>query len=135
MATDPAFASTPVLGVALLGAAETDLQAPTTTSVVVTAGANGTMINEIVVHATKTATLVATTAAGIVYLFIYDGTTYHLYDTILVTAVIASTVAAPFRSIKQYQNLILKSGWSLRASQSIATNANLLKVECFGADL
>jgi hypothetical protein len=134
MATDPVFASTPALGAALLGNAETDLQAPTTTSIVLTSGANGTKVEEVVVEATKTGTLAATTVAGLVYLWLYDGTTYHLYDTIAVTAVTAAATGAPFRLSRQYLTLVLKSGWSLRASQSIAGNANLLKVFAIGGD-
>ena len=35
---------------------------------------------------------------------------------------------------KMVNNLVLKTGWSLRASQSIAGNASVLKVEAFGGD-
>lgn len=135
MSADPVFASTLNIGAALLGAAETDLQVPTTTSVILTAGASGTKVEEIVVQASKAGSLVATTVVGQVYLFLYDGTTYHLYDTILVTAITASTSVAPFRLARQYLNLWLKTGWSLRASQSIVGNASLLKCFALGADL
>lgn len=102
-------------------------------SVVLTAAATGTKIEEIVVHATTTS-LVATTVAGLVYVFLYDGSTYHLFDTITVSAVTASATAVPFRASVRYVNLWMKTGWSLRASQSIAGNASVLKIECFGAD-
>lgn len=134
MATDPTFASTPVVGAALLGAAETDLLAPAQSSTILTAGASGTKIEEVVVQAAKTATLIATTVAGQVYLFVHDGSAYHLYDTVLVTAVTASTTVAPFRLARQYLNLWLPTGYSLRASQSIAGNASVLKVHAFGAN-
>jgi hypothetical protein len=39
-----------------------------------------------------------------------------------------------FRQRNVYTNLLLKSGWSLRASQSIAGNASILKVSAFGGD-
>jgi hypothetical protein len=136
VATDPAFAATINNGCQLLGAtAETDLQAPAQTSTVLTAGATGTKIEEIVVEASKSGSLVATTVAGLVYLFLYDGSTYHLFDTITVAAITASATAAPFRATKTYTNLVLKTGWSLRASQSIAGNVSILKVHAFGADL
>lgn len=135
MATDPAFAATPNTGAALLGNAETDLQAPTTTSVVLTAGSSGTKVEEIVVQASKSAALTATTVAGLVYLFLYDGSTYHLFDTVTVTAITASATVPGFRQRNVYTNLYLKSGWSLRASQSIAGNASILKVHAMGADL
>lgn len=134
MAADPSFASTINNGAALLGAAETNLQVPTTAVVIVTAGAAGTKIDEVVVEASQTS-LVATTVAGLVYLFLYDGATYHLFDTVTVTAITASTTVAPFRLARSYANLVLKTGWSLRAAQSIAGNASVLKCHAFGADL
>ncbi len=133
MAVDPGFAATVNIGAALLGAAETNLQVPTTASVIVTAGSTGSKIEEVVVEATATS-LTPTTVAGLVYLYLYDGTTYHLYDSVAVTAVTASATVAPFRAKVTYTNLFLKTGWSLRASQSIVGNASLLKVEAFGGD-
>lgn len=129
MATDPQFSATPVIGTALLGAAETSLTSPTTTSTVRTAGANGTKIEEIVVQAT------ATTVAGLVYVFLYDGTNYRLHDTFTVTVVTASTSVAPFRLSKTYVNLTLPATYSIRMSQSIAGNANILVALALGGDL
>lgn len=135
MATDPQFAATVNLGSALLGAtAETDTLTPVQTSVILTAGAAGTKVEAVYVQAAKTATLIATTVAGQVYLFLYDGTTYRLFDTILVTAVTASATVSPFHAERLYTNLVLKSGWSLRASQSIAGNVSMLQVTAFGGD-
>lgn len=133
MAADPIFASTVNLGAALLGSAETNLRVPAQSSVVVTAGATGTKVEEIVVEAGMT-TLVATTVAGLVYVFLYDGSTYTLFDTIAITAITASSTVAPFRLARQYPNLVLKTGWSLRASQSIAGNASILNIFAFGGD-
>ena len=134
MAQTPAYAATVNNGAALLGTAETDLQSPAQTSVVFTAGANGSKVEEIVVQASKSGSLIASTVAGLVYIFAYDGSSYHLLDTIAVTLVTASTTVAPFRLSKVYNNLVLKNGWSLRASQSIAGNASVLVVQCFGGD-
>lgn len=134
MATDPQFAATTKLGAATIAGAETSLTVPTLASVIVTAGAAGTKIEEIVVEAVA-ASLTPTTVAGLIYLFLYDGATFHLYDTLNVTAVTAAAAGpAPFRTNKLYTNLLLASGWSLRASQSIAGNANLLKVIALGGD-
>lgn len=133
MATDPVFASTVNLGAALLGSAETNLRVPTQSSAVCTGGASGTKIEEIVVEASQT-TLVATTIAGLVYLFLYDGSTYYLFDTVAITAITASATTAPFRLARQYPNLVLKTGWSLRASQSVSGNASVLNVIAFGGD-
>ncbi len=141
MALDPQFAATVNNGSALLGAAETNLQVPTTTSVIFTAGASGSKIEEIVVEASFT-TLVATTVIGLVYLFLFDGTTYSLYDTVLVRAITASSLVPGFRSlpadfasgVSRPPNLFLKTGWSLKASQSIVGNASILKCHAFGGD-
>jgi hypothetical protein len=134
MATAPAFASTPRAASALLGAVETNLQVPTTTSTVFTAGASGSKVEEIVVQASQT-TLVATTVAGLVYIFIHDGTTYHLFDTITVTAVTASATVPGFRGSNRYANLFLPTGYSIRMSQSHTSNASILKATVLGADL
>lgn len=134
MATDPAFGSVPNMGSALLGAAETNLQVPTSTSTIITAGTNGTRIEEIVVEASATS-LVASTVAGLVYIFLFDGTNYRLYDTITVTAITASATVPGFRQRNTYTNLWIKSGWSVRMSQSIAGNASVLVASVFGGDL
>lgn len=136
MATAPAFASTPRAASALLGAVETDLQVPTTTSTVFTAGASGSKVEEIVVQASKGGTsLIATTVAGLVYIFLHDGSTYHLFDTMTVTAVTASATVPGLRLSNRYANLFLPSGWSVRMSQSHTTNASILKATVLGADL
>src|SRR5665213_2705848 len=124
MAQTPAYAATVNNGSGLLVTAETDLQAPAQTQTIVTAGASGSKFEEIVVQASKSGSLIASTVAGLVYIFLYDGSTYRLFDTIVVTAVTASTTVAPFRLSKVYNNLVLKSGWSIRCSQSIAGNAS-----------
>lgn len=133
IASDPTFASTVNNGAALLGAAETNLQVPTTASVILTAGASGSKIEEIVVEASATS-LVSTTVAGLVYLYLYDGTTYHLFDVVTVTAITASSTVPGFRQRNIYANLFLKTGWSLRASQSISGNASVLKCHGFAGD-
>ncbi len=133
MATDPSFTAAIALGAALLGAAETNLQVPVNSSVIVTAGANGTKIEEIVIKATGT-TLTVNSATGVVYLFLFDGTTYHLFDSVLIGVINGTATVTPYRFSRSYINLILKTGWSLRASQSIASNASILKVIAFGGE-
>lgn len=133
MATDPSFASTIAVGAAIPGSAETSLTVPTNSSTILSGGTSGTKVEEIVVEAVTTS-LAPTTVAGLVYLFLYDGTTYHLFDTLSVTAVTASATVAPFRTSRTYTNLFIKNGWSLKASQSIAGNASLLKITALGGD-
>lgn len=135
MATDPAFAATPVAVGALLGAAETSLTVPTTTSTLLGTSSLGTVLDEVVVNA-ATSSLAPAIVAGLVYLFLHDGTTYHLFDTLSIPlpAATASSTTPPLHLSKFYSEAI-PAGWSLRASQSIAGNANLLKVTAFGGTL
>ena len=133
MAVDPQFASVVNVGSASIGSAETNLNVPTQAATVFTAGVNGAKIEEIVIHASTTS-LTPTTVAGNVYVYIHDGSTYFLVDTIPITAVTASTTVAPFRVSRTYTNLLLEASWTLRASQSIAGNANLLRITAIGGD-
>lgn len=132
MATDPAFAATPRAGAAIPAAVETSLTVPLQTVTVIAAGASGSLLTEVVVEAVTTS-LTPTTVAGLVYLFLHDGATYHLFDVLAVTAVTASATVAPFRVNKLYAESV-QTGWSLRASNSIAGNNGLLKVTAFIGD-
>ena len=126
MATAPAYFATPNDGAALLTTFDASYTAPTTVSTLITAGANGTKVNRIVTKA------VATTVAGKVLLFLYDGATYHLFDEMDITAVTLSTTVDGFRIEKAYPDLVLKTGWSLRATLSVTQTG--VQVLAFGAD-
>lgn len=128
MAARPSYAATPKVGAALLGAAETSLTAPTTTSTILTAAASGTKVEQIQIAA------IATTVAGMVYVFLHDGTNYRLFDVLAIPVNTVAATNAPYTVAKTYDNLVLPTGWSLRASQSIAGNASLLNLTAFGAD-
>jgi hypothetical protein len=128
MGAAPSYATTPSIGAALLGSAETSLTAPTTTSTIITAGASGSKIEAIQVQA------IATTVAGLVYVFLHDGSAYRLFDVFTIPANTASSSVAPIQVSEVYDNLLLETGWSLRMSQSIAGNASLLVASAFGGD-
>lgn len=132
MATDPAFAATPRAGANIVTALETSLTVPTQSVAVIAAGASGSILTEVVVHGVTTS-LTPTTVAGLVYLFLFDGSVYNLFDVLAVTAVPASATIAPFRTSKLYAESV-QTGWSLRASNSIAGNNGLLKVTAFVGD-
>jgi hypothetical protein len=51
-----------------------------------------------------------------------------------VTGITASATTPGFRASNRYANLILKTGWSIRMSQSIAGNASILVATVLGAD-
>lgn len=130
MASSPAFASTPQVGSASLGTFDTSLTGPTNYSTIITAGSSGMKINEIVVQGT------GTTVAAVVNLFVHDGTNWSLVDQVLISAVTSSTTAVAYRAVRQYANLFLENGWTLRASHTVTGNdTNKLRVTAFGADL
>jgi hypothetical protein len=132
MSTTAQYAITPVFGSALLTTADTSLTAPTTIGTILTAGASGTLIDFIEVQG------VATSVAGIVNLFIYDGTTYSLWQQIPINAVTSSTTAVAFNSVTSTNNspnvmpMIIPTGYSLRASTTIAQTG--LKVIAYGGN-
>lgn len=129
MSTNPAFASTVNVGSGLVPATlDTSLTAPTNTTTVFTPGSSGSKIEEI------TYIGVGTTVASNVNVFRYDGSTYHLIDQVAVSAVTSSTTAVAFYFTKRYFNLLLKSGDTLRVTNTIAGNQSLIKVTVFGGD-
>jgi len=132
MSTTAQYASTPVFGAALLTTADTSLTAPTTVVTVITAGASGTRIDFIEIQG------VATTVSGIINLFIYDGTTYHLWQQIPVLPVTTSTTVPAFSTTTSTNNspnvmpMIIPTGYSLRATTTIAQTG--VKVIAYGGN-
>jgi len=132
MSTSAQYASTPKVGAALLTTADTSLTAPTTVATVLTAGSSGSRIDYIEVIG------VATTVSGLVNLFIYDGTTYNLWQQIPLIAVTTSTTTPSFVSnLSSNGNanvmpLNLPTGYSLRATVTTAQTG--VKVIAYGGD-
>lgn len=129
MATEPAFASTPNNSSGIAPATlDTSLTAPTNVTTVFTAGANGSKVEEIDIVE------LGTTVAGVLNIFLYDGATYHLFDSFLIVAHTVNTTTASLRTVKTYPNLVLKSGWSIRIATTVAGNQSMHKVSVFGGD-
>lgn len=132
MSTSAQYASTPKIGAALLTTADTSLTAPTTVSTIVSAGTNGTRIDYIEVMG------VATTTSGLINLFIFDGTTYHLWQQIPVQAITTGTTTPSFvsnlasNSNANVMPLVLPNGYSLRATTTVAQTG--VKVIAYGGD-
>jgi hypothetical protein len=127
MATSPAFATTPRIGAVSIATADSSYTAPTNVGTVITGVAAGTRIAEVVVKCA------ATSAAAIVRLFLYDGTTYWLFDEVTVAAATGSSTVQQTRVSVVYNNLILPSAsWSLRATTSVSQATH---VTALGADL
>lgn len=132
MSTSAQYASTPKFGSANLTTADTSLTAPTTVGTIVTAGASGTRIDYIDIQG------VATTVAGLINLFVYDGTTYVLWQQVPVQVVTSSTTVPAFVANLSSNNnsnimpLTLPTGYSLRATTSVAQTG--IRVNAYGGD-
>lgn len=132
MSLVPQFASTPRLAVATISTANTNRDGTGTIGTVLTAGSSGTRLRRLLVQAT------ATTTAGMVRIFLHDGTTAQLSLEIPVSAVTPSATQSAFSanytelSTPDQLPLTIPSGWSLRASTN---NAETFKVFAEGADL
>lgn len=131
MATTAQYAATPKIGATLLTTADTSLTAPTTVGTVLTAGSSGTRIDYIEVQG------VATTVSSIVNLFIYDGTTYHLWAQVLVLPITSSTTVPAYsatlssNSNANIMPLVLPTGYSLRATTTV-TQTGVKVIACGG---
>lgn len=133
MATTPNFSATPKVGSVAVATANTARDGTGTLGTIFTAGASGSRIDSIVIQAS------ATTTAGMVRLFIHDGTTARLYDEVPVFAVTPAT-SVPAWSVALGNNaplstgrypLMLPTGYSLRAATN---NAETFQIHAIGGD-
>ena len=130
MAATPIFTSAPRLLAGLVpGTADTSWTAPANKTSLGSGVTAGTKIIEIDVIP------VGTVVAGIVNIFVYDGTTYSLWESVTISAATLSTTAAPVKQVFTYDNLVLpSSSWSLAVTNTVAGNVSLVKVIAIGAD-
>lgn len=132
MSTAAQYASTPKVGSANLTTADTSLTSPTTVGTIFTAGSSGSRIDYIDIQG------VATTVAGLINLFIYDGTTYFLWQQVPVIAITSSTTAPAFNATLSSNSnanvmpLCIPTGYSLRATTSVAQTG--IRVTAYGGD-
>ena len=120
MATTAQYASTPRGAFAQVSTANTNRDGTGTLATVFTAGSNGSRVDDIWIVGT------GTTTAGVVRLFLNDGTNSRLWREIIVTAITPSTTVQVFSAAFYEQALILPNGWSLRASTQIAETFNVI---------
>jgi len=127
MAADPAFAVTPRIASVNVATANTNRDGTGTVATLITGASTGTRIAEIVVQAR------VTTTAGMVRVFLYDGTTFYFFDEISIAAATVSASVKGTRVSTTYNNLVLPSAsWSVRVSTH---NAESIDVTALGADL
>jgi hypothetical protein len=125
----PIFAQTPRHAAVSISTANTNRDGSGTIGTVFTAGSNGSMIDHIDITAT------GTTTAGVVRLYVHNGSTAYLWKEILVSAITPSATVQTFAysvdCSRGDNRCVLPSGWSLRASTH---NAEAFNVQAFGAD-
>lgn len=120
MSTSANYGSTPQNASAQVTTANTNRNGTGTIVSVMTGATNGTRIDDIYIAAT------GTTTAGVVRLFISDGTNIRLWQEILVSAITPSTTVAVWSTTLLNLGLILESGWSLQASTNNSETFNIL---------
>ena len=120
MGTSANYASTPRAAFGQVTTANTNRDGTGTIATVFTAGASGSRIDDVVIQAT------GTTTAGMVRLFLHDGTNARLWAEVPVSAVTPSGTVPAFVSSLLNQSLVLPNGWSLRASTHNAETFNVI---------
>lgn len=125
MAGSPAYVGTPRTAMAQISTANTLRDGTGTLGTVWTAGTSGSRIESIVIEATST------TTAGMVRLFLHDGTNARLWREINVDALIPSATVKAFTTTLDADSnprllCILPTGWSLRASTHNAETFNVI---------
>lgn len=130
MATQAQYAAVPKVGAVVISTANTNRDGTGTIGTVLTAGANGSRIDSIDVQATATVT------AGMIRLFIHNGTSAFLFAEVPVSAATPSGTA-PAYSAQFTPNttavlpIVIPTGYSLRASTNNAESFNII---AFGGD-
>jgi hypothetical protein len=125
MATAPAFAATPRNSSVVISTANTARDGSGTLGTVITAGASGSRVDEVTIKAT------AATTAGMVRLYVHNGTTAFLYREQIIAAVTPSASVKTEEYVLTFVNLFLPSGYSLRAAPH---NAESFAVTATGGD-
>ena len=116
----PQFASSALTRGAQVNVANSNRDGTGTIATIYTAPAPGARIDEISIKAS------VTTTAGMVRLFLHDGTNFFLWKEIAIPAITASATAAAYEAVLGNLGLLLQSGWSLRASTEKAENFNVM---------
>lgn len=129
--TSPIFGLLPRIGIAAVSTGVTTRAngaTPIGTSVLA-AGSNGTRIEEIVVKSETDL------ADSVVTIWLDNGTTVYLFDEFDVGDPAAgSTTVTAFRDSRCYRNLVLPSGWTLRATITVTPTTGAVIIIALGSD-
>ena len=128
MATAPNFASGSRQAMAQVITANNNRDGTGTTVNLITAGANGTRLDKIMMYCTGTST------AGMLRFFMYDGTNTRLYQEQIVAAVSGSNTVPGWQMTLvygDYSPFLIPSGSSIKVATANNEAYNIL---AFGAD-
>lgn len=129
--TNPIFPKQAAVGAVSVSTANTNRDGTGTIATVITAGADGTAIEELVVKADGN----PADSAIVWYLVLDSGPTFHVYDEWDIGDPAAgSATVASYRESRLTPNLKLPSGWSLRASITAAPTSGVVKCIALGGD-
>lgn len=129
MSTTPNYVATPKNGVIQVTTANTNRDGTGTLATVYTAGASGSRIDALMIQAT------GTTTAGMIRLFISDGSNVRLIAEVPVTAVTPSGTVPAWSALVNFVDegqyatgggLVLQATWLLRASTNNSETFNLI---------
>jgi hypothetical protein len=120
MATAPQYAATPKCGIATISTANTNRDGTGTIGDVLTTGAAGSRIERLVLQAQ------GTTTAGMIRLYIHNGTAYKLWREIPVTALTPSGTTAAWTYELQLYDFVLPTGYKFAASTNNAETFNVI---------
>ena len=120
MASAPTYASTPVGAVVQIATANTNRDGTGALGTLHTAGSTGTRIDDIYITAT------GTTTAGVIRMFMFDGTNNRLIQEILVTAITPSTSVSVWSVTLTNQAIILPNTYALKFSTNAAETFNVV---------
>lgn len=127
MALSPQFVTTPRLGVSQVATANANRDGTGTLVTVFTAGADGSRIDYVAIKAT------GSTSAGMIRLYVHDGTNARLLTEDAVPAIAATSTQKTHESLVELAGgLVLPTGYSLRASTEIGETFNVMAL---GGDL
>jgi hypothetical protein len=129
MAAAPSFIATPVAATVTLSTANVAVDGSGAITDLLTGSTLGTRVLEVVIQGTQQ------TAAGLVNLFLYNGTAWFLFDQITVVSQTGNTAAKGTRVATQYTNLVLPNTWKLGCTLTVAPISGTVRVTALGGSL
>lgn len=120
MSNNVAFAATPKLSIAQISVLNAGRDGTGTVVDAFTAGASGSRVERSRIQA------IATTTAGMVRLYAYDGANTRLVAEIPVSAIVPSATVQAFSTIWEWNGLVLPTGYKIRASTEKGETFNIV---------